>query len=573
MKILTHPHIKVIYTITFSFIGLFCTAQCPRDLNDVTIPSTNNLILYLPLDNDIENYGSGNFSAQLSGASYVPAKCNFGLEFDGDDDYLEISPSLNLIENFTITAWIKPYEQVNPMGIFSIREQCTTTYRGYSMALLGINEYAVTGFNYQVNKHQNCSGFSGGDRYINPTISISDNEDTFVAVTVQNNNSENRSVRLYVNCEEYTTEMALDLSTSESFNSSINYITTIGASSNVNGYVNSFDGVIDEVRVYSEVLDQESLLDIYFQCLPIEIEVNNQQECDQDTTFITIHNTEPDMVYQVIDITNNIALSNPLDGNCDSIMFIIEPLPDPTSLQIKAENILSGCNIFLDTIIYVDSDSEFIYEVNTTNLCIGDSILIGNEYIYENTNFIDTTYSLDFCDSIINTSYVFFPYPTVNLGEDTTLCFGNTLLLNANGLMGDYIWQDESTNPTYEVTTIGEYSVSIENGCAEISDNINVQFLDCCNLYVPNVFSPNFDGVNDKFKVLSAANNCDNISSFSMKIFNRWGAFVFESNDINIGWDGTFRGIDANKGVYIYVIEYFNGFNHQLLKGNITLIK
>ena len=573
MKTLTQPQTKIISIIIFILIGQFCTAQCPRDLNEVTIPSTNNLILYLPLDNDIENYGSGNFSAQLSGASYVPAKCNFGLEFDGNDDFLEISPSLNLIENFTITAWIKPYEQVNAMGIFSIRKQCTTTYRGYSMAQLGINEYAVEGFNYQVNKHQNCSGFSGGDRYINQAISISDNEYNFVAVTVQNNNSENRSVRLYVNCEEYSTEMALDFSTSESFNSSINYITTIGASSNVIGYVNSFDGVIDEVRVYSEALDHESLLDIYFQCLPIEIEVNNQQDCDQDTTFITIYNTEPDMTYQVIDITNNIALSTPLDGNCDSLTFIIEPLPDPTSLQIKAENLLSGCNIFLDTIIYVDSESEFIYAVNTTHLCIGDSILIGNEYIYANTNFTDTIYSAVACDSIINSSYVFFPYPNLNLGEDTTLCYGDTLLLNTNGLMGDYIWQDESTNPTYEVTTIGEFSVSLENACTVISDTINVQFLDCCNLYVPNVFTPNFDGVNDKFKVFSAANNCDNISSFSMKIFNRWGALVFESDDINLGWNGTINGIDGNKGVYIYVIEYFNGFNHELLKGSVTLIK
>ena len=93
-----------------------------RDLNEVTIPPTDNLILYLPLDNNIDNYGSGNFTPELTGASFVPGKCNAGLEFDGIDDYLEIIPSLDLTNDFTITAWIKPYDQVNAMGILSIRE-------------------------------------------------------------------------------------------------------------------------------------------------------------------------------------------------------------------------------------------------------------------------------------------------------------------------------------------------------------------------------------------------------------------------------------------------------------------
>lgn len=569
----THHH-KFIYIIVFIFLGQFCKAQCPRGLNEVTIPPTDNLILYLPLDNNTDNYGSGNFTSELTGASFVPGKCNAGLEFDGIDDYLEIIPSLDLTNDFTITAWIKPYDQVNPMGILSIREQCTSNFRGYSMAQLNINEYAVPGYNYQVNKHQNCTGFSGGDRYINPSISTENNKDIFVAVSVKNNSSENRLVTLYVNCEEYATEMTLDLSTSESFNSNINYITTIGASSKVNGFINSFNGIIDEVRVYSETLDHNSLLDIYFQCLPLEFEASAQQGCSQDSTFITIHNSEPGVRYQIIDVTNNNQLlSNPLDGNCDSLTFELGAFLQPTSLQIQAEYISSGCEIVLDTIIYIDPDLEFIYEVNTSYLCEGDSILIDNEFIFTNQNYIDTIYSLDLCDSIITSSYIFLPRPNLDLGADTTLCIGNIVSLDVSGINGEYVWQDNSNDPTYEVMTSGEYAVSIENTCGVFSDNINIQFNDCCKLYVPNVFTPNFDGSNDKFKVLSAEDDCENISSFSMKIFNRWGDFVFESDDINSEWDGTFNGKNANIGVYVYVIEYFNGVNRQLLKGNINLVK
>ena len=538
------------------------------------IPPSDNLILYLPLDNNTDNYGSGNFTSELIGASFVSGKCNAGLEFDGVDDYLEILPSLDLTNDFTISAWIKPYDQVNPMGILSIREQCTSTYRGYSMALLNINEYAVPGFNYQVNKHQNCSGYSGGDRYINPLISTENNKDIFVAVSVKNNSSENREVTLYVNCEEYATEMTLDVSTSVSFNSNINYITTIGASSKINGYFNSFNGIIDEVRVYSKALDHNSLLDIYFQCLPIQFEYTVQQGCGQDSTFITIHNSEPGVRYQLIDITNNSQLlSNPLDGNCDSLMFELGPFLQPTSLQIQAHYISSGCEIVLDTIIHIDPDVEFIYSENTSYLCEGDSIWIDNEFINTNTNNIDTIYSLDLCDSIINTSYVFLPYPNLNLGADTSLCFGDIISFDVSGITGEYVWQDNSNNPNYEVMTSGEYSVSIENSCGVFSDNINIQFNDCCIIYVPNVFTPNFDGINDKFRALPAADNCENITFYSMKIFNRWGDFVFESNDINNEWDGTFRGENASIGVYVYIIEYFNGFNFQLLKGSIKLAK
>jgi gliding motility-associated-like protein len=69
-------------------------------------------------------------------------------------------------------------------------------------------------------------------------------------------------------------------------------------------------------------------------------------------------------------------------------------------------------------------------------------------------------------------------------------------------------------------------------------------------LYVPNAFTPNYNGLNDVFLVKST-----NIEKFHIVIFNRWGNLLFETNDINVGWDGKYNGILVPEGVYVYSIE------------------
>lgn len=422
-------------------------AQCPRGLHELTIPPAGDLDLYLPLDNNADNFGSGNYSTTLSGAVFVEAKCNEGLEFDGVNDYLLITPTLNLVDDFTITAWIRPYDQSEPMSIFSIREQCTSTYRGYSMAQFGINVYSEPLLSNQVNVHQNCSGFSGGDRYINPNISFIDNEDVFVAVTVQNNSSENRIVKLYVDCQEYTTELTIDFSTAVSFDSAREYITTIGASSNVSDFYNSFDGIIDELRVYTKALDRQSLLDVYFQCMPLEIESTDNLSCTQDSIFITIHNTEPDVEYHLIDVANSQQILNTLDGNCNTITFSIGPLAESAAFQIQVESLLSGCVITLDTTINVEPFTDYVYEEENYFLCFGDSVLVEGDFVFSDISVVDTFYSVDACDTILTDNYIFFPY--INIDYNYSMCEGDSILFGTEflsiGGLYEYINEDCDT--------------------------------------------------------------------------------------------------------------------------------
>lgn len=72
-----------------------------------------------------------------------------------------------------------------------------------------------------------------------------------------------------------------------------------------------------------------------------------------------------------------------------------------------------------------------------------------------------------------------------------------------------------------------------------------------CNVYVPNAFSPNEDGVNDVFQ---AQVGCT-VTAFDLKIFNRWGQLVFASVSQETGWDGTSKGQLAASAVYVYVLK------------------
>lgn len=75
-----------------------------------------------------------------------------------------------------------------------------------------------------------------------------------------------------------------------------------------------------------------------------------------------------------------------------------------------------------------------------------------------------------------------------------------------------------------------------------------------CEIYVPNVFSPNGDSKNDVFKAVPGT-SCS-LSQFSLKVFDRFGAMVFETTSADEGWDGSFKGQNAPSATYIYVVQY-----------------
>ncbi|MEO0470565.1 MAG: gliding motility-associated C-terminal domain-containing protein [Bacteroidota bacterium] len=88
-------------------------------------------------------------------------------------------------------------------------------------------------------------------------------------------------------------------------------------------------------------------------------------------------------------------------------------------------------------------------------------------------------------------------------------------------------------------------------------------------LYAPSAFSPNLDNVNDEFLLKGIF-----VREFNLQIFNRWGLKLFESNNINEGWDGRHDGAGVPEGVYVFTATgMYNTGQPFVLKGTITLIR
>jgi gliding motility-associated-like protein len=125
------------------------------------------------------------------------------------------------------------------------------------------------------------------------------------------------------------------------------------------------------------------------------------------------------------------------------------------------------------------------------------------------------------------------------------------------------------------ITTAFSISVSNSQGCSD-QDSVVVFIQKNVDIYIPNVFSPNGDGINDRL-LISAASEVEEIES--MEIFDRWGNLVyavknFLPDDPTYAWDGKMRGTEMNPGVYAYkMMARFKDGRHEVRNGDVTLIR
>ena len=173
---------------------------------------------------------------------------------------------------------------------------------------------------------------------------------------------------------------------------------------------------------------------------------------------------------------------------------------------------------------------------------------------------------------------------------NATLCIGelDTAILNAvvneNQPSVRFIWSTGARDSLIFSTSIavydsGTYSVTVDNGKCALTRTINIgqEYCDSdciVKIAIPNIFSPNGDGKNDTFHVLHL---CE-FQPFIMHIYNRWGEKIFESHDINVGWDGTYKGKPEPEEIYTYWIsmttepEKHKAFSRQRV-GSVTLVR
>ncbi|XZF14901.1 gliding motility-associated C-terminal domain-containing protein [Chitinophagaceae bacterium MMS25-I14] len=106
-------------------------------------------------------------------------------------------------------------------------------------------------------------------------------------------------------------------------------------------------------------------------------------------------------------------------------------------------------------------------------------------------------------------------------------------------------------------------------GCSG-SDSVFVNTHPCCDVALPDAFTPNGDGRNDIFRIITKGNH--KISTF--RVVNRWGQVVFETADEKTGWDGSFNGVQQDIGIYYYYLKYKCTDGEYIEKrGEVTLIR
>jgi gliding motility-associated-like protein len=299
--------------------------------------------------------------------------------------------------------------------------------------------------------------------------------------------------------------------------------------------------------------------------------------------------------------------SNTLNSaaGCDSIVnlnLIVDPaittplttsICDGDSLTIGNQTfkVEGAYSVVLQSAAGCDSTVNLNLTVNSVtrtsisrSICSGDNFVVGNETFTETGEYTIVLQSALGCDStvLLNLLVNNLPnidavadQPTVNIGEAVQLNVTTSETLTYNWTPADLVSNSEIQNPTAVLNESTWFYVTATNGQTQcrFTDSVFVELneLSCSkeNVFIPNAFTPNGDEVNDIFIPRSVI-----LKSMKLLVVDRWGHEVFESNDINIGWDGNYKGQPAQVDSYGY---YFIGECSQgekiTIKGNVSLLR
>lgn len=253
-------------------------------------------------------------------------------------------------------------------------------------------------------------------------------------------------------------------------------------------------------------------------------------------------------------------------------------------------SIANECGIASDTININYLPYPFYVFGNDTTLCNNEFLtynlsLENGDFLWQDgstaSNYIIDTTGVFYvtqhnqCASLTDTIKVKKLTMSFNFNfDDSLLCRGEKLILNATQPEASYIWNTGSIDSVLEINSEGTYHVSVSNYCGTMDDEVKIYYQNCDEcVHIPTGFSPNQDGHNDYFRVL---HDCI-LTKYEIHIFNRWGQEVYSSTNPDSFWDGKFNGAEQLIEVYSYILNYTksNLINEssEFLKGNITILR
>lgn len=318
--------------------------------------------------------------------------------------------------------------------------------------------------------------------------------------------------------------------------------------------------------------------------------------CGSDTLSATVHIVPPPSILLSGDITLCKGSSATLTASggisytwSPSASLSCNTCPNPTAsptvtttYTVQATN--GRCTS--DTTITVTVvDHPVINLTPPQNICIGNSVTLtasgGGTYLWSNgattSSITVSPDSAALYTVIVNNGCIDSAKTGITVDNpgliaccNTSIPMGDTVTIHAIG-DGNYSWAPPNglsctncANPVASPTVTTTYTVTSvdSNGC-EVFRTVTIT-LECNDFDVPNVFTPNDDGINDDFVVRIL-----NYSSYSIIIYDRWGKKVYNSTDPTKYWNGRINGSQylVPDGVYYYIIKATCGDNNYLKKG------
>ena len=278
---------------------------------------------------------------------------------------------------------------------------------------------------------------------------------------------------------------------------------------------------------------------------------------------------------------------------------IANPLLSPTSTTTYTVTATLGSCVQTKTFI-VTVNSPLINNRLDTSICNGASFVpnivsnatsfawtpatgvsnttIANPTLSPNvTTIYSVTGTLGLCSLTKTFKVTVLQAVTVDAGSAVSILSGYSTQLNGTGTAGNYFWTPvlnlsnaNILNPVASPITTTSYVLTITtaSGCTN-SDSVLVSVIPYC-IKPLNAFSPNGDGINDKWLVTN--DNCT--SNIRAMVFNRYGSKVYESENYVNDWNGRYKGKPLPDGTYYYILDFTLITGTKItLKGNVTIIR
>ena len=380
------------------------------------------------------------------------------------------------------------------------------------------------------------------------------------------------------------------------YSDSISAVICEGDSFLVGNIVHTLAGVYTDTLTSVSGCDSIVVLDLSFS--PLQIDSIAAELCDGDTLIVG----NSFYVYPGVYV-DTISVS----GNCVKVQVTsleIKTLIDSvTGVLCQGDSFTLGNTVYLNSGVYTQvfnsssgCDSIVVADLTfvaggtsfvTDTLCFGDSLYFDGDYLTVSGLYSDTLNSGD-CDSVLLLHLTVLPAMSLAITSSASqVPADSSVFLSGTSCIGcTYLWSGAATfnNPIVSSTSavldssaLLYYSVTSQGNC-QFVDSVFIEVIytmetDTCDqaaLFIPNAFTPNNDGINDKYRI-----NGQFLNILNYKIYNRWGELVYVSNNKDGEWDGNFRGVKCPAGVYAYIVEFENCVSQRLefSKGFITLME